>query len=152
MDRATEQWLKKYPPAIQERIKKLWAKQDRYMQDSSVPPMYGQTKSRLDVQDPELTIDMAKCDFLGACGTGDLPAAKHILERFKDEYVPSILNCTDDNGLSGLDYSVMYLYPKLEKYLLKMGATGTKNTAALRVEAAKVAAELKAGANRSALD
>lgn len=152
MDKVTEEWLKKYPPSLQERIKRHWQKQDAYVHDDSVPPMYGSTKSRLDLQDLELTMDMAKCDFLSACSMGDLPAAKQILERFKEEYVPSILNCTDDNGLTGLDYAVMYSYPKLEKYLVKKGATGSRKTGILREEADKETSGVGTGRPHSVLD
>lgn len=132
MDWYTKREIKKYPPALQKEIEKHWEDTEKYMADDSIPPMFGEKKSRLDMdaRDEELALKRAKYDLLYAC-MEDLNKVKQILKRWSD-HKEELLNFRDGEGFNGLDYSIMYLQPDIEKYLLKQGAKESAKTASVR--------------------
>lgn len=150
----SRRWIYKYRdwPELFNALVKHYKAMETYMTDDSVPPlMKDYPKSRLDVIDLDLTLKCRQHDFIQACASGDLDEAKRIVKLYKKPFQAEILNCTDENGWSGLDHAYFLLQPEVVKYLLKHKAQETAHTLQFKQDYnanLKQLAEMQAGPSR----
>ncbi len=123
------------PELFEQALK--WAEAaETYMDSDDIPSADGLRKSRMDdvgSSDSSLGQKMIEHDFLRACQNGIYDEVKMYVRRYKKTpYSIKFVNCTDDEGFTGLDYACLYMHPKIEKYLLKNGAVETEHTREIR--------------------